>query len=194
MATLSRQTTWSDNQVLTAASLNAEFNNILNDYNGGITNANISASAAIDKTKISGTAVTLADTQTLTNKTLTSPSITTPTITNPTMDTTNPSAQTYTPSGGGTSTLDLSLADEHRITMPAGNITIALSNPTNAKKFIVSITQDSGGSRTVTWFTTIKWANGTTPTLTTTASKRDTFGFIRTGSGTYDGFVIGQNL
>lgn len=130
-----------------------------------------------------------SDTQTLTNKTLT-----TPTISKPAMDATNPTAQTYTPSSAGTATLDLSLANEHRITMPAGNITIALSNDTNSQKFIVSITQDTTGSRTVTWFSTIKWAGGTAPTLTTTASKRDTFGFIRTGSGTYDGFVIGQNI
>ena len=128
-------------------------------------------------------------TQTLTNKTLT-----TPTITKPVMDATNPSAQTYSPAGGATATLDLSLANEHRITMPAGNITIALSNDTNGQKFIVSITQDGTGSRTVTWFSTIKWAGGSVPTLTTTASKRDTFGFIRTGSGTYDGFIIGQNI
>lgn len=119
---------------------------------------------------------------------------TNPTIAKPVLNATNPTAQTYSPSGGGTATLDLSLANEHRITMPAGNITIALSNDTNSQRFIVSITQDSSGSRTVTWFTTIKWAGGTPPTLTTTASKRDTFGFIRTGSATYDGFIIGQNI
>lgn len=120
--------------------------------------------------------------------------LTTPTITKPVLNATNPTAQTYAPSAAATATLDLSLANEHRITMPAGNITIALSNDTNGQKFIVSILQDSGGSRTVTWFTTIRWAGGSAPTLTTTASKRDVFGFIRTGSGTYDGFVIGQNL
>jgi hypothetical protein len=76
------------------------------------------------------------------------------------MDATNPSAQTYTPSAAGTATLDLSLANEHRITMPAGNITIALSNATNAQKFLVSITQDGTGSRTVTWFSTIRWVGG----------------------------------
>ena len=43
MSTISRQTTWADNQVLNAAALNAEFDNIVNDYNGSITNANISA-------------------------------------------------------------------------------------------------------------------------------------------------------
>lgn len=119
---------------------------------------------------------------------------TNPTIAKPVMDATNPTAQTYSPAGGGTATLDLSLANQHRITMPAGNITIALSNDTNSQIFMVAITQDSVGSRTVTWFTTIKWASGVTPTLTTTANKRDIFGFIRTGSGTYDGFIVGQNI
>jgi len=45
-------TTWADNQVLTASALNGEYNNILNDYNGGITDANIAAGAAIALTKL----------------------------------------------------------------------------------------------------------------------------------------------
>ena len=105
-----------------------------------------------------------------------------------------PTAETYTPAAAGTATLDLDKSTTHRITMPAGNITIALSGGTNAQKFIVEIIQDSVGSRTVTWFTTIKWADGTAPTLTTTANKKDTFGFERTGADTYDGFIIGQNI
>jgi hypothetical protein len=121
-------------------------------------------------------------------------SITTPTITKPAMDATNPTAQTYAPAGAGTATLDCSLANQHDITMPAGNITIALSNITLNQCIMVSITQDGTGSRTVTWFTTIRWAGGSAPTLTTTASKRDVFGFKRTGANTYDGFVIGQNI
>lgn len=103
-------------------------------------------------------------------------------------------AEAYSPSAAGTATLDLSLSNQHYITMPAGNITIALSNASVNQIFLVTITQDSGGSRTVTWFSTIRWAGGSAPTLTTTASKRDVFGFIRTGSGTYDGFVVGQNI
>ena len=128
-------------------------------------------------------------TQTLTNKTLT-----TPTITKPVMNATNPTAQVYSPAAAATATLDLSLANQHDITMPAGNITIALTNDTNNQIFTVSILQDGTGSRTVTWFSTIKWAGGTVPTLTTTANKRDVFIFKRTGSGTYDGFVVGQNV
>jgi hypothetical protein len=119
---------------------------------------------------------------------------TNPTIAKPVLNATNPTAQTYSPAGAATATLDLALANQHDITMPAGNITVALSNATNNQVFMVSILQDGVGSRTVTWFSTIRWAGGSPPTLTTTASKRDRFGFIRTGSGTYDGFVIGQNI
>jgi putative exporter of polyketide antibiotics len=100
----------------------------------------------------------------------------------------------YSPASAGTATLDLSKGNTHNITMPAGNITIAISNATVGQCFMVNITQDANGSRTVTWFTTIKWAGGTAPTLTTTASKRDCLGFRVTGSNTYDGFVVGQNI
>ncbi len=107
---------------------------------------------------------------------------------------TSPNIQTYTPSASGTTTLDLSKGNVHHITMPAGNITIALSNGTIGQCFIIRILQDSVGSRTVTWFTTIRWAGGSAPTLTTTADKADTLGFEITGSSTYDGFVVGQNI
>lgn len=102
--------------------------------------------------------------------------------------------QTYTPSASGTATLDLSKGGIHHIVMPAGNITIALSNETIGQCFIVRILQDGSGSRTVTWFSTILWAGGSAPTLTTTGGKADTFGLEVTASGTYDGFVVGQNI
>jgi len=102
--------------------------------------------------------------------------------------------KTYTPAGAATATLDLALGNNHEIQMPAGNITIAISNETNGQYFTIDITQDDPGSRTVTWFSTIKWAGGVAPTLTTTADKRDSFGFKVTGADTYDGFVIGANI
>jgi len=100
----------------------------------------------------------------------------------------------YTPSAAATATLNLSNGSVHFITMPAGNITIALSNVSVGQHFIVRILQDGVGSRTVTWFTTISWEGGSAPTLTTTADKADMIGIRVTSSNTFQGFVLGQNI
>jgi hypothetical protein len=102
--------------------------------------------------------------------------------------------QTSEPAVGGTATLDLSLGNLHSITMPAGNITIAIANETAGQIFSIEIVQDAVGSRTITWFSTIRWADGNAPTLTTTGSKKDIFTFICTGTDAYDAFVAGQNI
>jgi len=101
---------------------------------------------------------------------------------------------TYTPDAAGTATLDVSQASTHEILMPAGNITIAISNETPGQCFLIEITQDDPGSRTVTWMSTVHWVDGAAPTLTTDADGVDLFGFRCTGTDTYQGFVIGQAL
>ena len=100
----------------------------------------------------------------------------------------------YSPAVGEIPVLDCAVGNDHRIQLPAGNITIAITNVLVGQKFSVSITQDAVGSRTVTWFSTIRWVDSATPTLSSgvsSANKRDTFGFICTGVGTYDGFIVG---
>ena len=94
---------------------------------------------------------------------------------------------------GTTVTFDVNEANMHTVTL-GGNRAFAISNETAGQRFIIRILQDGTGSRTVTWFSTIKWAGGSAPTLTTTASKADVVGFIVTGADTYDGFVVGQNV
>lgn len=94
----------------------------------------------------------------------------------------------------GTLNLNMSAGTQHDITMPPGNITLTVTGEVSGHMFVVRILQDGTGSRTVTWFSTIKWAGGSAPTLTTTAGKADTFIFRVTGSGTYDGFIVGQNI
>jgi hypothetical protein len=92
-----------------------------------------------------------------------------------------------------TVTFDLSTS-LHQVTLAASRI-FALTNETVGQTFVIRVIQGGAGSFTVTWFTTIKWADGgTAPVLTTTVGKTDVFGFIVTAAGTYDGYVIGQNL
>ena len=186
MGTVTKTTTWSTGDTLTAANLNSGFDDIVDEFNGSIANVNVSATAAIAATKISDTAVTLTATQTLTNKTLTSPAVNTPTMTGTV-------ATLTTATDGATVTFNLNNGPIHTVTL-GGNRTLALSNDATGKVFIIRLIQDGTGSRTVTWFSTIDWAGGSAPTLTTTAAAIDVFGFITTASSVYDGVVIGLAL
>ncbi len=177
MGTIVLPTSFVDGTVPTAAQFNGDFNAIVTEFNGSITNANISASAGIAATKISGTAANLTEAQTFSGaKTFTQ------------------TIQTWTTAtDAATVTFNLALGNLHRVTL-GGNRTLALSNSAVGQAFIVRLLQDGTGSRTVTWFSTINWAGGSAPTLTTTASKADVFGFVCTATNTFDGFIVGQNL
>lgn len=62
--------------------------------------------------------------------------------------------------------------------------------------FSLKMVQDSAGSAyTVTWPTTVDWANATAPTLTSTANGVDWFVFTTTDNGTnWYGFTSGQAM
>ena len=131
------------------------------------------------------TLVGKATTDILTNKTLTKPVI----------NGTNPTGATYTPATGAqVVALDCGTNNMHIVTGHAGGtaITFTVANVTNNQAFLVSILQGAVVSTITAWFATIRWADGITPTLTPVVGKRDTFGFIRTGANTYDGFIVGQ--
>ena len=98
-----------------------------------------------------------------------------------------------TDTDGATITFDMDVSNLHTVTL-GGNRVLAVSNVDVGQKFTIRLVQDGTGTRTVTWFSTIKWPGGLTPTLTTTGGKTDVFGFICTAANTYDGFVIGYNL
>lgn len=168
--TVTRTTTWSDGQVLTAAALNGEFNNLGNAT--AIVNADISGSAAIAGSKLANP--------------LTGMTIQLPTI--------NGSVQNVTGDvDGATITFSMATSNVHTVTL-GGNRTLAVSNVTVGQWFYIRLAQDGVGSRTVTWFGTIKWPNATVPTLSTTASRVDSFAFFCVSSGQYDGYIVGTNL
>lgn len=60
-----------------------------------------------------------------------------------------------------------------------------------AVSFILDLT--NGGAGTITWWSGMKWAGGTAPTLT--ASGRDVLGFFtHDGGTTWSGFVLGKDV
>ena len=75
-----------------------------------------------------------------------------------------------TATGDGTTTVDWKLGNHIDFTFGAFNETFTFTAPANPAVFTMSLKQDGTGSRTATWPATVKWAGGTAPTLTTTAT------------------------
>lgn len=98
-----------------------------------------------------------------------------------------------TDSDGATVTFDMAVSNHHRVVL-GGNRTLAVSNVSVGQVFTVDLVQDGTGSRTVTWFTTIKWPANLAPTLTTTLNKTDSFVFKCVSAGNYLGYIVGMNL
>ena len=103
-----------------------------------------------------------------------------------------------TATDGATVTFDLRVSPRQKVTL-AGNRTLALTSGSYyvGQTFDIKLTQDAFGSRTVTWWSAIKWTGGTIPTLTTTAGKSDWFRFVCTdasGSPKFDILGTSMNL
>jgi hypothetical protein len=92
---------------------------------------------------------------------------------------------------------DIASSTAHHVIL-GGNRTLAVKNTRAGDRFLLRLTQDNNGSRTVTWFSHIEWAGGSAPTLTTTKNKSDLLGFVAAsgagGAMWYDGLVVGQNI
>jgi hypothetical protein len=121
---------------------------------------------------------TLTGSETLTNKTLTNPTVT------------NYVETPFTANSSTAITLALTNGTVQIITL-TGNATITMPTATSGKSFIMFLKQDGTGSRTVTW-STVKWAGGTAPTITSTASRQDILSFFADGTNWY-GVVVAQN-
>jgi hypothetical protein len=113
---------------------------------------------------------------------------TTPTLTNPTV--TNYVETLYSANTSTAITVDLANGTVQNLTL-TGNATITMPTAVAGKSFIIILSQDATGSRTVTW-STVSWPSATAPTVTSTASKKDIFSFFSNGTSWF-GTTIGQN-
>lgn len=92
----------------------------------------------------------------------------------------------HTATGDGATLINWTVGNQHKFTFGAQNETITFTNPSNPCAVRMIVVQDATGSRTITWSgMTIKWAGGTAPTLTTTASGEDVVSFIWDGTSYY---------
>ena len=82
----------------------------------------------------------------------------------------------------GATTLSCDNGNIFALTLVNGTPTaITLSNA-RPSTFVINLKQPAGGSSTVTWATTIVWAGGSAPTLTTTANYLDVVTLIYDGT------------
>jgi hypothetical protein len=81
----------------------------------------------------------------------------------------------------GAVTFNCALADIFATTLVTGTPTAITMSNARAGSYVIRLKQSAGGSATVTWSTTIVWAGGSAPTLTTTANYSDIITLVYDG-------------
>ena len=92
---------------------------------------------------------------------------------------------------GTAKTIDWNAGNEHLLTL-TGNVTLTLSNPVDGGRYVL-VFDTGAGAFTVAWPGTVKWAAGTTPTITVTAAKYDLVTLIWLNTAGIYLAVISQN-
>lgn len=102
----------------------------------------------------------------------------------------NPSSNTVT--------LDLSLSDTFTVLADQDITTVTITGwpaTGTGRGFMLIVTQDGTGNRTITWPGAVKWAGGAAATLSTAGNARDRFAFFsEDGGATIDGITIGKGF
>ena len=106
-----------------------------------------------------------------------------------------------------TITLDLKKGNYHNVSLGNNVTKFEFTNAKRGQRFILRITQNASSAKTVAWTNvdsdsggtaaTVRWAGGgTAPTMSTSTSHTDVYGFLCTNNAgsAFDGFVIGQDL
>ena len=79
---------------------------------------------------------------------------------------------------GASIEINMALGLHHSVTLGGNRAFAAPTNQAIGQSGSIFITQDGTGSRTASWNAAFKWAGGTAPTLTTTASATDRVDYL----------------
>jgi hypothetical protein len=87
---------------------------------------------------------------------------------------------------GAALTLDLNNGNTQRFVL-TGNCTLTINSPQQGGRYLLVLSQDATGSRTVTWPASVKWSSGVAPTLSTGANAIDivTLAYSAVGGGIF---------
>lgn len=88
----------------------------------------------------------------------------------------------------GTATIDWSKGQKQRITL-ASNVVFSFLPPPGVANFLLEVTQDATGGRTVTWPATCKFPNRTAPTLSSAPGSIDIFSIFFDGASYFVGMT-----
>lgn len=86
---------------------------------------------------------------------------------------------------GAAKTIDWDLGNEHLLTL-TDDVALTLSNPEDGGRYVLVLLQDGTGGRVPSFPASVKWAGGTPPTITPTASRYDLITLLwLAGAGIY---------
>lgn len=91
---------------------------------------------------------------------------------------------------GTSKTLNFATAPAQAVTL-TGNCTFTFTGAVSGTSYVIRLTQDATGSRTVTWPAAVKWPAATAPTLSTTAAKIDIISLYYNGTNYYAASSLG---
>jgi hypothetical protein len=97
----------------------------------------------------------------------------------------------YTQAYSTTPEFDITNSKIQKITL-TGDATGSVTGVLPGQSFAIKLIQNATGGHTYTHFSGITWKSPDY-TQNTAANKTTTFGFMNTGTGTYDGFLIGKD-
>jgi len=104
------------------------------------------------------------------------------------------SINTVTAAGASQTLSDPRIKSINDLTLSSGSCALTFPTATAGLSFTLVLRQDGSGSRVVTWPGTVKWAGGSAPTLTTTASAVDTLSFLCVDGTNWFGYVLGKDM